>query len=88
MKSQVAASSVSVAKVLDHAETKVAGAELEDDQYPTLLVETGLGEDASILVSSKMHNLLLNLTTGEANAVVRRCCGRHGLLAWKGSARA
>ena len=30
-----------------------------------------------------MHNLLLNLTTGEANAVVRRCRGRHGLLAWK-----
>ena len=23
--------------------------------------------------AEKMHNLLLNLTTGEANAVVRRC---------------
>ncbi len=34
-------------------------------------------------IGYKLHNLLLNITTGEAHAVVRRCRGRHGLLAWK-----
>ena len=32
--------------------------------------------------SAQMYNLLLNLTTGEANAVVRRSLGM-GWLAWK-----
>jgi hypothetical protein len=34
-------------------------------------------------IGSKMNNPLLNLTTSEANAVVRRCRGKQGLLAWK-----
>lgn len=32
--------------------------------------------------SAEMYNLLLNITTGEANAMVRRCLGQ-GWLAWK-----
>ena len=36
-----------------------------------------------IKIRTKLHNLLLILATGEANTVVERCRGRHGLLAWK-----
>jgi hypothetical protein len=82
-KSQVAATNVSEAKVLDDPGTKVAEAELEEDDFAALLTEDDLDEHSITLVSSKMHNLVLHLTTGEANAVVRRCRGRHGLLAWR-----
>ena len=34
-------------------------------------------------MGAKLHNLLIGLTTGEANAIVRRCRDAHGLLAWK-----
>ena len=33
-------------------------------------------------LSSKMHRLLGDLTTQEANATVRRCRGQNGMLAW------
>ena len=33
-------------------------------------------------ISVKLHNVLLSLTTGEANAAIRRCRG-NGLWAWK-----
>ncbi len=56
MKSQFAASRVSVAKVLDHVATNITEAELEDDDFPALLVATDFDEDAIILIS-KMHNL-------------------------------
>lgn len=83
LKSQIAAGNVQAAKVLDIVETKVVEQELVEDDYPTYLVEDDVNEEQIVLISTKLHNLLLNLTTGEANAVVRRCRGRHGLLAWK-----
>ena len=46
---------------------------VKDDQCP---VEAAQG------ISVKLHNVLLSLTTGEANAAIRRCRG-NGLWAWK-----
>ena len=83
LKSQVAATDVQEAKVLDEVESKIGEAELETDSYIEILADEDFDKDGVFQLSSKMHNLLLNLTTGEANAIVRRCRGRHGLLAWK-----
>ncbi len=47
LKSQIAASSLSVATLLDHVETNVAEAELEDHYHPTLLLESDLDEEAA-----------------------------------------
>ena len=82
-KSQVAAGSVLTANILDFTEAKMAEADLEEDDFATMIAVDGCDEDKVQEIGSKLHNLLLNLTTGEANAVVRRCRGRHGLLAWK-----
>ena len=35
------------------------------------------------LMGAKLHRLLIDLTTGDANAVVRRSRNANGLLAWK-----
>ena len=70
-------------KVSVIVETKVAEQELEEDDYPMYLAEDDVNEEQIFLMSAKLHNLLLNLTTGDANAVVRRCRGRHGLLVSK-----
>ena len=71
----MAAANVLVARMLDDVESKIGEAELEADDYVELLMDTVFDGDAVAQVSSKMHNLSLNL--------VRRCRGRHGLLAWK-----
>ena len=39
-------------------------------------------EDEVEQISAKLYNVLMNITTGEANAVVRRCRG-NGLWAWR-----
>ncbi len=80
-KGQVAAGSVQVAEVLDYVEAEMAGDELEEDDYAQMVGVEGLDDDKIVEIGHKMHNLLLNLTTGEANAVVRRFRGRNGLLA-------
>ena len=37
------------------------------------------------MISYKLHEILINQTTGEANALVRRCAIENRLLAWKKS---
>ncbi len=74
-KGQVAAGSVQVAEVLDHVEAKMAEDELQEDDYAQMAGVEGLDDDKLVEIGHAMHNLLLNLTTGEANAVVRRCRG-------------
>ena len=84
LKSQMAAGDMLAASVLDVVETQVSETNLEEDGYCVYVAEDDTcSEDQISKISTKLHNLLLNLTTGEANAVVRRCRGRHGLLAWK-----
>ena len=41
------------------------------------------GADEVLEASAKLHHLLGDLTTGEAHAMIRRCRGENGLLAWK-----
>ena len=54
---------------------------VEEEDWIQIADEEGSEENIGIF-SSKLHNLLLSLTTKEANAVVRRCRG-NGLWAWK-----
>ena len=79
LKSQVAAGDMLAASVLDVVETQVSETNLQEDGYYVYVAEDDTcSEDQIIKISTKLHNL-----PGEANAVVRRCRGRHGLLAWK-----
>ncbi len=78
---QVASGSVATASVLDFTKAKMAEADLEEDDFATRIAMDGCDGDKVQEIGSKLRNLLLNLTTGEANAVVRRCRGRVGLLA-------
>ena len=84
LKGQVAANSYKVNDIIEHVEAKVSEGDLEAADYAdTIELEEEFEEGKTIEVSQKLYNLLLNLTTGEANAMVRRCRGRNGLLAWK-----
>ena len=45
--------------------------------------ESELDADEVVMIGAKLHRLLMDLTTGDANAVVRRSRNANGLLAWK-----
>ena len=64
VKSQIAAGDTTAARVLDNVETKIGEQELEEEDYPTYLAEDYVTEEQIVLMGAKMHNLLLNLTTG------------------------
>ena len=66
-------------------EDNLSEEEVEADSFTHDLSinEAGVSADDVKEVSQRLRNILLNLTTGEANAVVRRCQGHQGLLAWK-----
>ena len=83
MKGQIAAKNGIAAEVLDYVEAKMSEAELEGDMFEVKVADQEMDDDDLRECRNKMFNILLNLTTGEANAVVRRCQGRCGLLAWK-----
>ena len=80
LKGQIAAGSAKVAEMVDLAETMVE-AELMKEDYGVICDETECSDEEATEEGHKMYNLLLNITTGEANAVVRRCPGRNGWLA-------
>ena len=70
-------------KVLNLIEEIEAGAEATAEEENWALVgDESHTEEAVEEISKKLHNVLLSLTTKEANAVVRRCRG-NGLWAWK-----
>ena len=83
MKGQIAAKNGIAAEVLDYVEAKMSEAELDSDGFKVMVAGQEMVDDDLRKVRNRMFNVLLNLTTGEANAVVRRCQGRCGLLAWK-----
>ena len=83
LKGQVGATNGIAAEVLDYVEAKMSEAELDTDEMVIKVTDKEMDEDELREIRNKMFNILLNLTTGEANAVVRRCKGRCGLLAWK-----
>ena len=81
-RSQVGAGDRKVAEILDVVETEMSEAQMEEADWVHLADEE-CDEEKVKEITEKLHNVLLSLTTGEANAVVRRCRGRNGLLAWK-----
>ena len=80
-RSQVAAGDGGVAELMEEVETKMVEAQVEEKNWHTVAMEN-CDKEAVQDISVKLHNVLLILTTGEANAVVRRCRG-NGLWAWK-----
>ena len=83
-KGQVAVGSSDANDIIEYIEAKVSEEELERDDYAEKIdLEAEYDEDWVVEISRKVYNLLLNLTTGEANAMIRRCRERNGLLAWK-----
>ena len=83
LKGQIAASSDTAGNVFEHVESKVSEADLQVEGLEFEIGDQEVDAETVKVISQKMYNVLLNLTTGEANAVVRRCRGKNGLLAWK-----
>ena len=83
LRSQVAASNEKVYRLMKAVENMCSEELLAKGKYDECQ-PTFDQNDAQFIVESsfEMYNLLLNMTTGEANAMVRRCNG-HGWLAWK-----
>jgi hypothetical protein len=83
LRSQVAAGNLKVAKMMACVEKDCSEEMLSKGRYNETEPEFDENDTDFIIQSSyEMFNLLLNMTTGEANAMVRRCQG-HGWLAWK-----
>ena len=82
-RSQVAAADTQVSKLMKAVEASCTEEVLAKGKYDELIPEYG-EEDGDFIMktSAEMYNVLLNITTGEANAVVRRSLGS-GWLAWK-----
>ena len=80
-RSQVAAGDGGVAELMEEVETKMVEAQVEEKDWDTVAIEN-CDKEAVQDISVNLHNVLLSLTTGEGNAVVRRCRG-NGLWAWK-----
>ena len=72
MKGQISATMKDVCELMDFVETKMAESDLKADDYEKTIEDEYFmkGEEVTAL-SAKFHNLLLNLTTGDANGVVR-----------------
>ena len=84
MKGQISATMKDVCELMDFVETKMAESDVKADDYEkTIEDEYFMKREEVTALTAKLHNLLLNLTTRDANGVVRRCRGLHGLLAWK-----
>ena len=72
--------------ILRSVEHHLSERDLEADDYATsisMLDAEMPGEKEVEVLSSKLHRLLGDLTTQEANATIRRCRGENGMLAWK-----
>ena len=82
-RSQVAAGDKKVERLMRAVETECTEDRLALNQFDECKPEFDENDAEFVLTSSsEMFNLLLNLTTGEANATVR-CCQGLGWLAWK-----
>ena len=67
-------------------EHKLSEKLLESDGYETVISavdDAAPDADEVALIGAKLHRLLIDLTTGDANAVVRRSRNANGLLAWR-----
>ena len=71
LRGQVAAHNAVAAAILDYVEAKMSEGELEEGQDLVTVEVAGQDVDPDTLkeVNNKIYNILLNLTTAEANAV-------------------
>ena len=82
-RSLVCAGDRKVGQLMKAIESECTEDELAKGKFHQLVPEFDTADEAFIMESSAgMFNVLLNLTTGEANAMVRRSLGM-GWLAWK-----
>ena len=78
--SQVGAGNHKVVRIMKDVE-KMTEQDVDDEDWAQVADEE-ISEDMIKEMSPKLFSVLMNLTTGEANAAVRRCRG-NGLLAWR-----
>ena len=83
LRSQIGAGSRKTAQTLDWVETQMSEAEMQQTDWAELIKDDEMTAEGVKEMGAKLHNLLLALTTGEANATVRRCREANGMLAWK-----
>ena len=81
LRSQLAAGSVKTVELMDMAALELAEQSVEDADW-ALMSDERFDEDKVQEMSAKLYNVLMSVTTGEANAVVRRCRG-NGFWAWR-----
>ena len=80
-RSQVASGDGKVAELMEAVERMLSEADAETAHW-ALIADTDYEEEQVQHISVKLYNILLDLTVGDANAMVRRCRG-NGLWAWK-----
>ena len=81
--SLVRAADTKVGRLMESIESECTEEQLVLNKFDELTPDYGKDDEPFIAQSSaEMYNVLLNVTTGEANAVVRRSLGM-GWLAWK-----
>ena len=84
-RSQAGANDAKVMGILEMVENEMKEGDLDDlkeaNDYSLINTEKFTAEVPQ-QTSQKLYNILLSITTGEANAVVRRCRG-NGMWAWK-----
>ena len=80
LRSQIAAGDGRVAKLVESIEHDCTEEQLVKGKYDECIDENDV--EFIETASAQMFNVFLNMTTGEANAMVRRCHGK-GWLAWK-----
>ena len=82
-RSLINAGNIRYGKLMKAFESECTEDELAKGKFLQLVPEFDSQDEVFVMeTSAQMYNLLLNLTTGEANAVVRRSLGM-GWLAWK-----
>ena len=84
-RSQAGANDTRVMGILEMVENEMKEGDLESlkEANDFVLIATDrYSDDLLLQTSQKLYNVLLSITTGEANAVVRRCRG-NGMWAWK-----
>lgn len=76
LRSQIAAGDPKVVKLIKCIENDCAEDELAEGRYNECELDFDVGDTGKAFVnrsSAEMYNLLFHMTTGEANAMIRRC---------------
>ena len=84
MKSQIKSGSSEAMDVIGLVENNFTEKQLQNLEYGREVAKECIsGAEDVLAISYRLYNILINITTGDAHAVVRRCPEENGLLAWK-----